>query len=219
MTKINTVGGYFREHILLDGNESPITGTDPVVVYGPNMDNLDGVSLQIAAEQTRSFMVIPGSDHVVSSTKTWTFADGNFGSGDVGGTFTIAGSVADDGTYTINSVTNATTVVSTEAVASNETFSKDVTVSITDPDLAATVGVEVSNDFVASKEPSLNQPPNPGHWTDISDAFSPAIGDISGEGSQFNQASPLVAKRLRVTITPSEGAAAVWVLFAGRGNR
>lgn len=219
MTKINTVGDYFRENILLDGDESPITGTDPVIVYGPEMGNLDGVSVQIVAEETRSFMIAPG-DAVVSATKTWTFANGNFGSGDVGGTFTIAGSVADDGTYTIDSVTDATTIVSTEAVASDETFDTSaVTISMTDPDLVATVAVEVSNDFVASRQPSLNQLPNAGHWSDISTAFSPAVGSISGAGDQFCQASPLVAKRLRVVITPASGAAAVWVLFAGRGNR
>lgn len=61
------------------------------------------------------------SDAVVGSTRTWTIGNGAFTAADVGATISVSGSASNDGQWTIQSVTSATVVVTTES-PTDETF-------------------------------------------------------------------------------------------------
>jgi hypothetical protein len=91
--------------------------------------------------------VVTNTDAVVSGTKTWTFANAAFTAADVGGTFTITGTdLGNDGTYTIASRTNATTVVSVEAPTADETFDGTEALTIESAGPTGDIIVEISND-------------------------------------------------------------------------
>lgn len=76
---------------------------------------------------TTSSVTVTGSDSVVASTKTWTFANGAFSAADIGAYFTVAGASngANNGTFTITEVVSSTAVktAGTAAALVNETFS------------------------------------------------------------------------------------------------
>lgn len=73
-----------------------------------------------------------GADSVVAGTKTWIFASGAFSGPDVGKKLIVAGASnsGNNATFTIASVTNGTTIVTTESPAADETFGGGVTQSI-----------------------------------------------------------------------------------------
>ena len=220
MPKANSIGEYFKEGFLREAYQ--LRTTDPLVTITPALDNMDGIAFQVITAATVRALVLTDTDSVVAATKTWTFANGAFDSGDVGATFVVTGSSGgtNDGTFTVASVTNATTIVSVEAPGGNETFDPDtVTVTFTDEPLQADITIEVSNDFVQATLPTPNLPANAGNWTDITDAFVPSIAAITADGSQYIQAYPLVARRARLTITATEGGSDVTILFSAKGNR
>ena len=115
---------------------------------GPWIDitGVDNLSFQAKwAIATRSIDVL-GTDTVVAATKTWHFANGAFTAADVGATFVIAGSVSNNGSFVVASVTNATTIVSVGAPGGNETFPGSATMTITDVGPTGTFAVQGSND-------------------------------------------------------------------------
>jgi hypothetical protein len=83
-------------------------------------------------QSNRTFLANGSTDAVVASTKTWTLANGAFTASDVGAAFVVTNSTADNGTYTIASVTSSTVVVVNETVPANETFGATVTFVLTD---------------------------------------------------------------------------------------
>lgn len=219
--KANTIGDLWRENwlrvqFLLNSGANLATIT-------PDLTHVDGIGMVIVVEDASRVITANGTtDHVVKATKTWVFAGGNFGQGDVGATVVIAGTSggSNDGTYHIATVVNSTTFTSTEAVpGANETFTTSVTATVTDLPLQATIEFDVSNDYVQTTLPGLNQVPTAGHWADITSAFAPAFADITVAGNQYAQAYPLVARRGKLIIKPTAGASLVSIYYSAKGNR
>lgn len=76
-------------------------------------------------------ITVTNTDAVVASTRTWTFANGAFSAVEAGNTFTLAGTDnVNDGTYTVESRSSSTTVVTVESPAANETFDGTETLSL-----------------------------------------------------------------------------------------
>lgn len=86
----------------------------------------------VSRQSNRTFLANGSTDAVVASTKTFTLANGAFTPTDVGATINITNSVADNGAYTIATVTSSTVIVVNETVTSNETFGATVTFVLTD---------------------------------------------------------------------------------------
>lgn len=107
----------------------------------------------VSKQSNRTFLANGSTDAVVASTKTFTLANGAFTASDVGATFVVTNSTADNGTYSIASVTSATVVVVNETVPANETFGATVTFVLSDvPYLAFTFTREDTG--VAADPPS-----------------------------------------------------------------
>jgi len=112
-----------------------------------NIEGLDDLSFQVKWAINERTIVVTDTDEVVAATNTWTFANGAFTAADEGGTFTIAGtSEGNDGTYTIDSVTDPTTIVSVEAPAADETFAGTETLTLTQEPPTGVLSVDGSND-------------------------------------------------------------------------
>ena len=82
--------------------------------------------------------------------------------------------------------------------------------------------VEVSQNYISSMRPNLNQGAQVGttKWSDITSQFTPTIVNPSGSPlSQFVQAYPLLARFVRVTFTPTSGTGVITVLYCGKGTR
>lgn len=209
MSLINSIFGDLQgQAAILDGEE--VSGTDSVEVTLRSM-YFDEVSFQLITENVTEDITIDATDHVVSGTHTWTFANGGFSAEDVGGTITVTGATnaANNNTFTIASVTNATTIV-TGGSQTTETFNNGtVAVVLTKPVGAGTWKVEVSNDY--SPETGLS-PSNAGHWTDVTSEFSPSIDAVTAPSNQFAQAAPIVSAGMRVTLTMSSGFALATVI-------
>jgi hypothetical protein len=216
--KRNTVGGLYKENVL---RETYLLNSGTALhTITPSLEHLDGCSFVVAIDNVVRVIAANGTtDHVVSGTKTWTLSAGNFGQGDVGGTFVINTGL-NAGSYVIATVIDATHVTSVGAPAANETFGGTVTATLTDLALVAVPTVQVSNNFspAAGTAPTLGQVPNAGRWPDITSAFSPAPATTNGTGEQFFQAYPLVAMRARLTLTPSAGAGYVSIYYCAKGN-
>ncbi len=217
--KANSVGDLFNENKLRV--DSLLNSGNPLVTLTPDLTHVDGIGLIIVvAGATRVITANGTTDNVVAATHVWTFANGSFGQGDVGATFVIANSGAgNNGSYVIDVVTNDHTVHTVGAPVANETFGATVTATLTDTALQATITFEVSNDYVQTTLPGLNQVPSGGHWADITSEFSPAPAAITAAGNQYIQAYPLVARRGRLTITPTGGASLVSIYYSAKGNR
>lgn len=111
-----------------------------------NVEGLDDLSFQVKWALNERTIVVTDTDEVVAATKTWTFANGAFTAADVGATFVLAGSASNDGTYTIASVTNPTTIVSVEAPVGDETFAGTETLTLTQEGPTGVLSVDGSND-------------------------------------------------------------------------
>lgn len=227
MAKANTVGELMNEGLLFDKDIAD--GDDPIVIVSPTLFHLDGLSFQLATGDLSRTIVVAEGDSVDESSKTWIFANGGFTAADVGATFTVTGATDPDnnGDFTVASVTNGTTVVSSESPGGDETLDPEaVTVTITDVTLGATFTVEVSNDFVRATLPGLSQIPFDGTWADVTSKFAntgspffPSIAAIAAPGGPWYQMYPLMARAVRWTITPTAGAGHLKFWFAAKGNR
>jgi len=189
-------------------------------------ENYDGIGIQLVSGGARTIQVQDG-DNVDESSQVWRFAAGNFTENDVGGTFTVAGSAeGNDGDYTIDSVTNAFTVVSVEAPAADETFDPDaVTVELVQPSVFGSWDFRVSNSYIQS---SATQTPNDGSpWTPIGSQFEPPIADVAEQyvrdtantANQFCQACPLDAAAIQLRFTPTSGRGPISAWAMSKGNR
>lgn len=183
-----------------------------------SMRNQDSCGVQLVTVRAGRFVDWTSGDAVVGSTKTWTIANGGFTAGDVGRALVVTGSVSNDGTYTIASVTNGRVMV-TGGTPTNETFTSSVRffVRTTATALIGSWKIEVSNDYVpASSGASYGQSPNDGKWTDITASFSPDVVDsvtASIYDSQYVQAD-LTARDIRFTFTSDgTGAGTAMVLY------
>lgn len=119
---------------------------------GPWMNTLGlsilGMTAKWTAAAPRSIARHSG-DAVVAGTKTVTLANGAFTAADKGGTLTVAGTTGgtNDGAYTITTVTNATTIVTSQAWGGgDESFGVGVTFSLQQANPKGTFGFQVSDD-------------------------------------------------------------------------
>jgi len=130
-------------------NRSSMRDLDPAIFVRDRAYNVIGSSLlKIEAEENAAgdyrlyyvpkpkalaavrAIVVTVADTVVASTRTWTLANGAFAAYIAGDSFTISGTDnGNDGTYTIESRTSTTTVVTVEAPAADETFDGTETLS------------------------------------------------------------------------------------------
>lgn len=187
-------------------------GDDAIVYFTPiQIRAQDSISVQLIADLVGRYIQVEDTDHVVASTKTWTFAEGGFIAGDVGDTFTVTGSASNDGTYTIASRTNARVVVTTEAPGGDETFDPEVEVFLENTDfdpLTGTWAVQVSNNYVPAASGGVYGQPQNGTvqnrvvWTDITTQFSPSISSVTAPQTQYVQAD-LSARAIRFAFAPS----------------
>lgn len=134
-------------------------------IEGPwiNIEGVDDLSFQVSWTINERTIVVTDTDNVTAGTKTWVFANGAFTAADVGGTFTITGTAGglNDGTYTIASRTNATTIVSTEAVpGGDETFAGTETLTLTQIAPTGTLTIEGSNDGPAADADTRQEQPS-----------------------------------------------------------
>jgi hypothetical protein len=70
------------------------------------------------------------SDAVVAATNTWTLGNGAFTAADVGAPIVVTGDATADGTYVIQSVTNATTIVTVTSPAADSTLGSGTSVAL-----------------------------------------------------------------------------------------
>lgn len=181
-----------------------------------NIEGVDNFSFQAKwIKNTRVITANGTTDHVVSGTKTWTFASGAFTSADVGATFVVANSVADNGTYTVASVTNGTTIVSTEAVTADETFGATVTATITQVGPTGTFTVEGSNDGPLEDESTRRVGPtgNLGGTTIATATTNPAVA----AGTSIVAVTARSEVWARLVYTRASGWGSLDVGFAGKG--
>ncbi len=208
-----------------------IANTTPVVSTPTWLQHARAVSFQLeTGEDTpRSFAPVV-ADNVVASTHTWVFANGAFTADNVGGTLTITGAANsnNNGSFTIASVTNSTTIV-TGGTQTNETFTvfAAMTATVTDNTVDGTWKIEVSNDLSGAGNSAAGQAPTTGTWTDVTSGFkqlddSTAIATVAhGTAATKNQyvqpasGAPLSARAVRVTFTPTGGKGSAKVLIGG----
>lgn len=89
-------------------------------------------------------ILVTDTDEVVALTSTWTFVNGNFRDTDIGATFTMAGTLAVDGEYTIATVVSPTEITTEETPADDETFdTAGITCTLDDAPLEEGSVVEV----------------------------------------------------------------------------
>lgn len=218
--KANAIGDFYQENRLLV--DFLLNSGDPKELITPHLVHMDGIGLVIVVKDADRDIAVTALDAVVASSGTWRFDNGNFGPGDVGAVFTVAGATngGNNGAKTILTVVDATHVTTATTSLVNETFDPDaVTVNLVDDPLQAAIKFEVSNNCVLAGQPQLNQLPNPGDWADITAQFSPVPQDITEESNQFVQCYPLVATRGKLTFTPTAGAGLVSVYYCAKGNR
>lgn len=173
------------------------------------LQDMDTASLQLIVDSTRT-LVLGTGDKVVAGTKTFTFANGAFTADDTNGTLTITGAAngGNNSTFTISSVTNATTVVCSAATGLvDETFGANVKVVVTDTQLQGAWKIAVSNNYSNGGD----APANAGRWTDVTSQFRDAdnnpIAAVTTTASSQNQyvQGDISARAMQITFTPSTG--------------
>lgn len=197
----------------------PVTGTSPIV-FGPIMvDVIDNIGVQLINEADARAVVVTGTDAVVAATHTWTFANANFTAADVGGTITVSGATEsnNNGTFTISSRTNATTIVTT-GTQTDETFTSAVSLTVSKKPLAAAWTAKVSNDFIQGDPAVAGGLPvqNPGHFSSYTGLGTPAA--VSGASSQYLERAGIAARALEIILTPTDGSGLATVIVFGKGN-
>ena len=213
---IQTFGDVGRDGYLFN-NASSAVGGDPLVAIFPGADKFSLIGFQFNAKSAALVRtpLVTATDAVVASTHTWTFANGAFTAADVGGTITVAGAtnVANNGTFTITSVTNATTIV-TSGSQTNETFTAGgptVTLSVSSAALTGSFTVDESLDY---SDGGLNKIATAGNWADITGLLLPTTGAVAlGSSAIYRELHLFAGHAIRVTFTPTAGAGAVSALF------
>jgi len=208
--------GLGKESVLINNETLSTT----VVQYGgpKNIQGARRVGLQLITGSVRDILV-RATDAVVASSHTWTFANGNFTSADVGATVTASGAAQsnNNASVVISSVTNRTTIV-TNGTQTNETFVPGAPLRVKvarTSTLAGTWAIEVSNNYSPDGAAVNGQTPDGGIWTDITSAFLPTVTAPAGSPtSQYVQAD-LGAREFRVRFTPSSGTGDILAIHSG----
>lgn len=228
--KVNSIGDLFQENYL--AKDRAVTDTTAITLISPALDDMDGISFQIVAGDYIQPLVVEDGDSVDedTGTSTWTFANGAFTAGMVGGTITVSGATeaGNNDTFEITAVNSATEIETTDGSPVDETFTTAVNVIVTvdgDP-IQATFTVEVSDNFVRASLPGLNQIPYAGDWGVVTSKFAnsgspffPAIAAITADGAPYYQMTPLVGRFVRWVITPTDGTGNLSFLYSAKGNR
>lgn len=220
-----SVGDLLKENVL---REQAVVSFDefdedtPFRTRTPALDWVRGFGIVLVVEAYTREVVVDAADSVVAATGVWTFANAAFTDADVGGSITVAGAAnaGNDGTKTIVAVNSATEIETAITGLVDETFDPDdVTLTVEAGPLEASTSVDVSNDYVSSKLPGLDQVPSEGHWANVDDMFSPSPPDITEATSEFFQADPLDARTARINIIPTAGAGLVSMFFCAKGPK
>lgn len=217
-------GSIFFDAVHVDFADDPT----PLVSDPMPLEHFDGVSVQLVSGGGRSIEILTG-DNVDVSTNTFVFKAGHFTVNDEGATFVLAGSAdGNDGTYTIDTVVDASTVTTAETPGgTDEDFDPDtVTVDLIQASPPGSWDFRVSNSY--SPGTTIATPNDGSPWTPIGDQFSPAIDvvseqyvkDTANSANQYCQASPLVAAAVQLRFTPTAGAAGpISAYLCAKGNR
>lgn len=226
--KSNTWGDNGRNGRLFDSQVVDFDESDETVWSRPTLiENYDGLSLQLVSGGARPIIVLEG-DNVDAGTSTWTLKGGHFSAADVGGIFTVAGSVAVDGPYTIDTVVNPWTVTTVETPAGDETLDPDdVTIDMVQHSPFGTWTIRVSNTYCAGSSSEVASDGSP--WTPLDNAndFNPAIEPVSEQyvedtdnsANQGVQCAPFMYRAFQVGFTPSAGAGPISAYGFAKGNR
>lgn len=188
-----------------------VAGDMGAAVNGPWL-NLSGATILTFtvkwASPAARVIVVTDTDEVVAGTSTWTFANGGFTAADVGASFTITGTAGatNDGTYTIDSVTDDETVVSVEAPGGNETFAGTESLSLQQLDATGAFGAQGSNDGPVMDASTRQEEPSgrvgPVTITVTVDPADPA----EDEGvAEVKVTPPVGYKWVRLTYAPTTG--------------
>ncbi len=173
--------------------EDVVSGTDETESEPINaMARNDITGVQFVVDPDDRLITHDADDSVVALTGNWRFDNGAFTADDVGGTITVTGAsnAGNNGTFTILTVPSATHITTSTSGLVNETFGVDVEAVITRELLEGSWAVEISNDYTPdSFSGDFGQDPDdPGHWTDITDLFSPSIADVdSAVATSYSQ--------------------------------
>jgi hypothetical protein len=190
------------------------------------LEHYDGLSVQLVSGGARSIEVLAG-DSVDASSQIWFFKDGQFTENDVGATFTIAGSAeGNDGSFTIDSVTDSSHVVSVETPTADEDFDPDaVTVDLVQTSVLGSWSFRVSNSYSPGFATNTVNDGEP--WTPINSQFTPPIATVAAQfikgtansANQYNQAYPLCCSAVQLRFTPTSGRGPITAWVEAKGNR
>ena len=212
--------GLGKESVLISNETLSTT----VVQYGgpKNIQGARRVGLQLVTGSVRDLLV-RATDAVVASTHTWTFANGNFTSADVGATMTVSGAAQsnNNAAVTIASVTNRTTVV-TGGTQTNETFVPGAPLRVKVARTSTLAGawvIEISDNYSPDGAAVNGQSPDGGIWSDVTALFHVPAGTaiVDPAGSPTNQAvqADLAAREFRVRFVPASGTGDVLAIHSG----
>lgn len=226
--KSNTWGDNGRNGRLFDSQVVDFDDDPSTVWSRPTLiENYDGISLQLVSGGARPIIVLEG-DNVDAGTQTWVLKAGHFSDADIGGIFTVAGSVAVDGDYEIATVVNSYTVTTVEVPPDDETLDPDeVTVDMVQHSPFGTWTIRVSNTYCAGSASEVASDGSP--WTPLDNAtdFVPVISAVSEQyvedadnsANQGVQCAPFMYRAFQVGFTPSAGAGPISVFGFAKGNR
>lgn len=201
------------------------TGTTPIVSAKDNTAQYDGLSLHLIVDfEQDQVAVISGTDAVVASTGVWTFGNFTF-TGMIGAQLVVSGAAnsGNNGTFAITAVSGHTATTATTGLV-NETFGPAVVVYVIRSEAASVPQgiwtIQGANDFApgpttppsgvnyAAASIRYGQPPQAGHFTDITGLFTvPApIDSVTTASSQIVQPNGHLSVRdIQVTFTPTAG--------------
>ncbi len=198
-------------------NQVQSTGVTPVSYIFDGALDFDNFGFQMITEAVPArTVIVTGTDHVVASTHTWTFANAAFTSADVGGTITVAGATnaANNNTFTISTVTNATTIVTTGS-QTNETFSGVVTLSVTSAAGAGAWKLYASNNHYGASTGN-NTRAVTGSFVDVTSLFNATPTAVTTASDQYRQVNQFAGRNLKIEFTPTSGAALVSVYLTAK---
>jgi len=123
-----------KQTVLAAYDDLPVGGSMYIMDNTYIGGEVPGQGLWLTGALARNVAAI-GTDNVVGSTRTWTIAGGNFSAADIGGSILVSGAAnpGNNGGFTIASVTNPTTIVTTGGTNVDETFTTSVLVIVFQP--------------------------------------------------------------------------------------
>lgn len=209
--------------------------TTPVYLGPVDLRNQDIVGVQLETERQGRFIdVLFGTDAVVASTHTWTFANGMFVPGDVTGSLRVANAANanNNATVTISSRTDQHTIVTT-GTQTNETFAQQpnppnnpsiqLSVFVIDAgvnQLTGTWTIEGSNNYIppmGAGATSYGEPQFAGRWQDVTALFGTIAAVAASPNQQyFERATAL--RSIRFKFVPSAGGGRIRAIVFAKSN-